>query len=154
MSVIREDIISALKTRLETINGSNGYLTTLDTVEIGYRDPSKVGPGERPYIGIVPGAEQYNDEPGRVVTQWRIALACYTTPAAATLASVSASLSNLTRDVRRALYASPQNLNVDQVILARVTSREGTEGLIESALKRDASMLLWTTVKFWEEATE
>ena len=153
MTDIREDIVSAYMTRLQTITTGNGYRTTIDTVERGYRDPSEVGASERPYIGVVPGRESYQDEPGRVVTMWSIALACYLTASAATPAAVIASLSNLAADIRKALYASPENLSVDQMIFARVVSREGNEGLVEAAKTKNATMVIGTVAKFWEDAT-
>ena len=153
MTDIREDIYAAIETRLETITTGNGYRTTIDTVEKGYRDPSEVKSSERPYIGITFLREDYQDEPSRVVTLMRLALACYVTPSAATQDAVGAGLSNLAADVRKALYASPQNLSVDQVIYVRVVSRQGTEGLKESAKTRTAEMLLEIVVKFWEDHT-
>ena len=77
MTDIREDIVTAYATRLGAIATGSGYRTTIDTVERGYRDPSLVGAAERPYIGIVVMDESCQDEPGRVVTLMRIALACY-----------------------------------------------------------------------------
>lgn len=153
MTDIREDIYAALETRLETITVAAGYRTTIDTVEKGYRDPSEVKSAERPYIGITFLREDYQDEPSRVITMMRLALACYVTPTAATQTAVGAAMSNLTADIRKALYASPQNLSVDQVIFVRVVSRQGTEGLTEAARTRTGEMLLEIVVKFWEDHT-
>jgi hypothetical protein len=125
----------------------------MDTVERGYRDPSQVGAAERPYIGILPLREDYQDEPGRVAVRMGIGLFCYTTPSGATQLAVIASLSNLAADVRKAVYASPQNLSVDELIRIRMVSREGTEGLVESASRKDASMRITVEAKFLEEHT-
>lgn len=153
MTDVREDIVTEMVTRLTAITAANGYRTTIDTVERGYRDPSQVGTSERPWIGVVPLREDYTDEPGRVAVMMRVGIFCYMTPSAATQAAVTAALSDLAADVRKALYASPQNLSVDEVIYTRVLSRQGTEGLAESAARKDATMMIEAVTKFLEEYT-
>ena len=108
-------------TRLGTIATSGGYRYTVDTVERGYRDPAEVPQTDRPYIGIVPGREDYVDTSGgQVEVTWQIVLACYLRATATTQAAIVAALSGFTSDVRKALYTSPQNLGVAGVATAHL----------------------------------
>lgn len=151
MAEIRELIVDALVARMTAVTVANGYLTTVTKVERGYRDPTMVKAAERPWVGIIPMREDYTDKPGRIETLAKIALTCYITPDTATLDGVTQALSDFTKDIRKAVYQSPANLDVPDVHYIRMLNRQGTEGLFEAARTRDGTMLIELLVKFSED---
>lgn len=153
-AALRQGILSALKTKIETIDGTGDNRVTFATVEYGARSWADVKTGERDYCGIAPREERFDDmSSGYVHGVWTIDLVLHLTPAANTLASVAAKLSDVLSDVRRVLY-NDATLGQDGVILTRLVSRLGSEGSPESAIEGVASCVLTIEVEYQEDRTD
>ena len=148
---IRKQILDELETRLEAITAANGYVNTIDTVEIGITNADNVGPGERPWIGIIPQNEVWQDIAGHIVEiQWAIDLVLFIEPTTKTTASVADGLASWAADIRKALYAAPSNFSVDGMIAAKVVGIKTNAGVPEDAVQNLGASAISIVVEFQE----
>lgn len=144
-AAIREAFLTALKAKLESIDGTGDNRTTVNKVEFaarGWEDvPADSEADGRTWIGIVPQRETGADFPGRVEITWPIDLLMHSTNTARTEAEDITDLSDLANDIRRVLYADA-TLSVSGVIMVRIVSRLGTEGVPEAVDEGIASAIM------------
>lgn len=148
---LRQQILDALVARFETIKTSNGYNTTITTVEVAARgwDELRTRSDLRPWLGIVPQREIYEDLPGYTQTTWSLDVIVHQTADAHTSAAILEANSGVVADVRKVLYANPQ-LGIDGVISSRIVSRDGSEGSPAAVQGAIASVLINIEVSFEE----
>ena len=103
----RQAILDELATKLATITTSNGYRTTVTTVERCLRAWDEIKPGQRPWIGFGPNPEApetFAHSPSNRldVTLPIIIAACVEAESGAARTEAA---SNLMNDIRKALYS-------------------------------------------------
>jgi hypothetical protein len=154
---VRYDILTALKGILEGITIANGYLTDVETVEIGLKDFAEVKASVMPWIGIGFGDALKRDNPDFIDTDLNIHLHAYQAfdrtgdNDADTLTEAQLN-ANLERDIWRAIYATA-NLGVDGVIYAEVQQDSTSTGAPESVLEGKTELYQLVTVHYEESRT-
>ena len=112
MAIARDLIIEDIVSSLEGIDGTGDYVNTVDTVaryartwnEVNNRRATGTGSDQRPWIGVVPGVETYEYQPGDCIrVSLTVNLFCHLD--GATLAARQQGLNDLLDDIFIAIMA-------------------------------------------------
>lgn len=148
---IRESIVTNMQTVMSGITVANGFNLDIVTVELAGRawDETETRDAARPYIGLLPQRERHQERPGHLEVFWDWLIVAHATPSDRTLATNAALCSDITADIRKALYESP-SLGLNDVIRVSLTGRMGSEGSPQAAQEKVASVEHNVTVHFIE----